>query len=138
MNKPTRSINQHWLERGGNEAVQTSIHLFYCSTASSFRSKRPEFEPDRPRLLIRGALVRVQHGLPNLISQRYQPEAQKYQVLEDQSGHAWPAGLFISSTIVQLYNILTDNANEPPLTVQTASLSEAPITLPEYVVEVMP
>jgi len=93
----------------------------------------------RPRLLIRGALVRVQHGLPNLISQRYQPEAQKYQVvLKDQSAKRGSTGPFISSTIVQLYNILTDNANEPPLTVQTASLSEAPITLPEYVVEVMP
>ena len=86
---------------------------------------------DRPSPLIGGALVRVQPGLPNVSSlsqryqpaiQRYQPEAQRYQLVKDQPAKRGPAGLFISfPTIGQLYNIITDDADETvvgPLTLR--------------------
>ncbi len=73
---------------------------------------------DRSRLLIRGALVRVQHGLLHIksLSQKYQPGVQKYQLLKDQLAKAGRAGFLFASTLRRRdYNPVTDDADETPL-----------------------
>ncbi len=79
---------------------------------------------------------------PTRDNQRYQSPSQRYQVRKDQSAKCGPTGLFISfPTRGRGYNEITDNVNEPqpPLTApyETASHLEAPLALPEYVMEVV-
>ena len=57
-------------------------------------------------------------------------------LLKNQSDHAWPAGFFICAPESNVtISSITDNANETSRSL--AILTKAPLTLPEYMVEVM-
>ena len=102
--------------------------------------------PDRPRLLIRGAQVRALHGLPNSNFRRT-----KVALVNDQSGHAWPAGFLLAYPTLILcglkyyyqmrisLRILTDGRGlSSQYNYETDSHLEAPLTMSEYGAQVVP
>ena len=97
------------------------------------------------RLPIPALPQRMEHDPKSCSIQRLAPPVLKYQP-QYQAGQLWPRSTFQLTANSQIYveipmtapsseslYIMTDNANETPLSL--ATLTMAPLTLPEYVVE---